>query len=198
MRQDAFCASVARHLSEFEEASGHRVDVQLIDNDEYFTNELAPYLDGEDPADVRADRMTEASSGFNDVVCGLLLSSGRILLVHRNASRLWAPNCWDAPGGHIGQGESDRDALARELLEELGIVVASDAARLVARLTGVQFDARVFVVDSWSGEPQNQAPEEHDDLAWFEEEQVFGLVLADPDLFDIIVEALHDAPGPDA
>jgi hypothetical protein len=65
-------------------------------------------------------------------------------------------------------------------------------------LTGVQFDARVFVVDSWSGEPQNQAPEEHDDLAWFEEEQVFGLVLADPDLFDIIVEALHDAPGPDA
>jgi hypothetical protein len=52
MRQDAFCASVARHLSEFEEASGHRVDVQLIDNDEYFTNELAPYLDGEDPADV--------------------------------------------------------------------------------------------------------------------------------------------------
>jgi 8-oxo-dGTP pyrophosphatase MutT (NUDIX family) len=187
MRQDAFCASVARHLSEFEEASGHRVDVQLIDNDEYFTNELAPYLDGEDPADVRADRMTEASSGFNDVVCGLLLSSGRILLVHRNA-----------PGGHIEQGESDRDALARELLEELGIVVASDAARLVARLTGVQFDARVFVVDSWSGEPQNQAPEEHDDLAWFEEEQVFGLVLADPDLFDIIVEALHDAPGPDA
>jgi multiple sugar transport system substrate-binding protein len=50
--QDAFCASVARHVSEFEEASGHRVDVQLIDNDEYFTNELAPYLDGEDPADV--------------------------------------------------------------------------------------------------------------------------------------------------
>jgi multiple sugar transport system substrate-binding protein len=50
--QDAFCASVARHVSEFEEASGHRVDVQLIDNDEYFTNKLAPYLDGEEPADV--------------------------------------------------------------------------------------------------------------------------------------------------
>lgn len=50
--QDAFCASVARHIGEFEEASGHRVDVRLIDNDEYFTNKLAPYLDGEDPADV--------------------------------------------------------------------------------------------------------------------------------------------------
>jgi len=50
--QDAFCASVARHVSEFEEASGHRVDVQLIANDEYFANKLAPYLGGESPADV--------------------------------------------------------------------------------------------------------------------------------------------------
>jgi multiple sugar transport system substrate-binding protein len=50
--QDAFCASVARHVNEFEEDSGHRVDVQLIDNDAYFTNELTPYLEGEDPADV--------------------------------------------------------------------------------------------------------------------------------------------------
>jgi len=50
--QDAFCASVARHVGEFEEASGHQVNVQLVDNDDYFTNELAPYLEGEDPADV--------------------------------------------------------------------------------------------------------------------------------------------------
>ncbi|MGA3221241.1 MAG: extracellular solute-binding protein, partial [Acidimicrobiales bacterium] len=50
--QDAFCASVERHVAEFEEASGHRVHVQLIDNDEYFSNQLTPYLDGDDPADV--------------------------------------------------------------------------------------------------------------------------------------------------
>ncbi len=50
--QDAYCASVARHVAEFEETSGHRVDVRLIDNDDYFTNELAQYLEGEDPADV--------------------------------------------------------------------------------------------------------------------------------------------------
>ena len=147
------------------------------------------------PISARADQMAEASSGFNDVVCGLLVRSGRILLVHRNATRAWAPLCWDAPGGHIEQGESDFDALARELLEELGILVASDAVRLVARLTGTHFDARVFVVDSWSGEPQNRAPEEHDDLAWFEEEQIASLVLADADLLDVIVEVLHDAAG---
>ena len=50
--QDAYCASVARHVHEFEEVSGHQVDVQLIDNDEYFSNRLSPYLSGEQPADV--------------------------------------------------------------------------------------------------------------------------------------------------
>ncbi len=50
--QDAYCASVARHVHEFEEATGHRVDVQLIDNDEYFSNQLDAYLGGESPADV--------------------------------------------------------------------------------------------------------------------------------------------------
>ena len=137
--------------------------------------------------------MAELFPEFNDVVCGLLIRSGRILFVHRNESRVWAPDRWDAPGGHIEQGESDIDALARELLEELGIVVGD--ARLVAMLTGATFDARVFVVDSWSGEPENRAPEEHDRLAWFDEGQLPGLVLADPDLLDIVVEALHQPRG---
>jgi len=50
--QDAYCASVQRHVSEFEESSGHQVDIELIDNDEYFSNQLDTYLDGEEPADV--------------------------------------------------------------------------------------------------------------------------------------------------
>jgi multiple sugar transport system substrate-binding protein len=50
--QDAYCASVARHVAEFEERSGHQVHVQLIDNDEYFANQLGPYLGGDAPADV--------------------------------------------------------------------------------------------------------------------------------------------------
>ncbi len=137
--------------------------------------------------------MAENSSEFNNVVCGLLVRSERILLVHRNESRAWAPGCWDAPGGHIEQGESDLAALAREMLEELGVVVVSEDARLVGRLTGDNYDARVFVVDSWSGEPENRAPEEHDDLSWFDEGQIFGLVLADPDILGFVGEAFRHA-----
>jgi len=50
--QDAYCASVQRHAAEFEEQSGHRVHVRLIDSDEYFSNQLGQYLSGENPADV--------------------------------------------------------------------------------------------------------------------------------------------------
>jgi 8-oxo-dGTP pyrophosphatase MutT (NUDIX family) len=139
--------------------------------------------------------MVDSDSVFNDVVCGLLVRSGRILLVHRNGTRLWARNCWDVPGGHIEQGESDFEALAREMREELGIVVAPGEARLLGRLSGTDYDARVFVVDSWSGEPENRAPKEHDDLAWFPEEQLCDLVLADPDLLEFVVGALRHEQG---
>ena len=135
--------------------------------------------------------MAASGSPFNEVVCGILVLSGRVLFVHRNAGREWAPNCWDAPGGHIEQGESDFEALRRELLEELGVLAAADDVRLVARLRGVDFDARVFLVERWSGSPENRAPEEHDDIRWFSEQELPGLVLADPDLFDIVVDHLR-------
>jgi 8-oxo-dGTP pyrophosphatase MutT (NUDIX family) len=125
----------------------------------------------------------------------LLLRGGRVLFVHRNGSRAWAPNCWDAPGGHIERGESDLEALARELKEELGIELRAADTRLVARLEGADFDARVFLVGSWSGEPENKAPEEHDDMAWLDEDHLSGLVLADRELLPIVLAALHDVAG---
>jgi multiple sugar transport system substrate-binding protein len=50
--QDAYCASVERHIDEFEEASGHTVRLRILGSDEYFTNRLDPYLTGDAPADV--------------------------------------------------------------------------------------------------------------------------------------------------
>jgi len=57
--------------------------------------------------DPKRRAVTDLTSDFDDAVCGLLIRSKRVLLVHRNESRAWAPTCWDAPGGHVEQGESD-------------------------------------------------------------------------------------------
>jgi multiple sugar transport system substrate-binding protein len=50
--QDAYCASVERHIGEFEEATGHSVRVRILASDEYFANDLDAYLTGDSPADV--------------------------------------------------------------------------------------------------------------------------------------------------
>jgi 8-oxo-dGTP diphosphatase len=134
--------------------------------------------------------VAEATGRFDDGVCGVLVRSRTVLLVHRNESRAWAPDCWDVPGGHVESGETDFEALERELREELGIVVAPNGAHVVARLSGSDFDVRVFRVESWSGDPSNRAPEEHDDLEWFRKEQLVDLALADRELLPILVAAV--------
>ena len=140
--------------------------------------------------------MPDVPLAFHDVVCGLLVRAGRILLVHRSPTRLWAANCWDAPGGHIEPGESEREALGREMREELGITIRAEDSRLVGNLTGGDYDARVFLVGRWSGEIENRARDEHDEIRWFREQELPGLVLADPDLLRIISKVLLEPHEP--
>jgi 8-oxo-dGTP diphosphatase len=54
------------------------------------------------------------------VVAGLLVSSGRILACRRRADQDHASK-WEFPGGKAEPGEDPRDALVRELREELSI-----------------------------------------------------------------------------
>lgn len=62
---------------------------------------------------------------------------------------------WEFPGGKVAPGESEADALVRELREELGITVT--ACRPFMRLAH-EYDDRIielsmWVVESFTGEP---------------------------------------------
>lgn len=124
------------------------------------------------------------------VVAGLLRRRGRALMVHRSPQRRWYPDTWDLPRGHVLDGESSRDALARELDEELGII-AEVAGERIARVQGVHFRMDIWLVDRWAGDPSNQAPLEHDALAWMTEDELSGLRLADPRLPQLLRAALN-------
>ena len=59
-----------------------------------------------------------------EVVAGLICENGRVLACQRSADAAF-PLKWEFPGGKVEEGENHKDALRRELHEELGIAVES-------------------------------------------------------------------------
>ena len=108
---------------------------------------------------------------MHEVVVGALVRDGRVLLAHRRADKRVYPNVWDLPGGVMEAGESQLDALARELHEELGVQIVTGSASPLCRLTAGPPEApallNAWLVPDWQGTPANLAPEEHHDIGWF-------------------------------
>jgi 8-oxo-dGTP diphosphatase len=125
-----------------------------------------------------------SDSGPAAIVAAVLVGDGRVLLCLRSPQRRWSPCLWDLPGGHVERGESDPIALARELREELGVTVAPAAIAATApavRIIDHEVDMRVWVVREWSGHAVNAAPDEHDEIGWFQPAQLVHLSLAHPE-----------------
>jgi mutator protein MutT len=97
------------------------------------------------------------------LVGAALVQDGKVLLGLRAAHKSLAGR-WDVPGGHVEAGENLEDALRRELAEELGIVVLCSRLHTVCLVGGV--DLAIYVVTSWTGEPEIRN-DEHERLSWF-------------------------------
>ncbi|HET7325865.1 MAG TPA: NUDIX domain-containing protein [Nocardioidaceae bacterium] len=123
------------------------------------------------------------------VVAGLLRRDQRALMVHRSPTRRWYPDTWDLPGGHVLDGEPPADALVRELEEELGIL-AEVTDEPFAHVQGADFRMDIWVIDRWTGEPDNRDSREHDALAWLTAPELAGLRLADPRIPQLLHAAL--------
>ncbi|MBP7451462.1 MAG: NUDIX domain-containing protein [Ottowia sp.] len=77
----------------------------------------------------RDDAVSGADRTVVDVAVGVLIrEDGRFLLTSRPEGKVYA-GYWEFPGGKLEAGESVEQALARELHEELGIVVAVPAVQ---------------------------------------------------------------------
>jgi 8-oxo-dGTP diphosphatase len=100
-----------------------------------------------------------------EVACGVLQDRlGRVLLAQRPEGKI-AAGYWEFPGGKVEPGETVRDALARELAEELGVKVT--AARPLIRLRHA-YSNRIVLLDTWlvtgfDGEPLSR---EGQALSW--------------------------------
>ena len=92
------------------------------------------------------------------VVAGLILRGDELLICQRTRHQPM-PLKWEFPGGKIEEGEQPRDALWRELDEELGIdaTIGDEVARIRhSYKNGGSVELRFFVVHSYQGEVENR------------------------------------------
>jgi 8-oxo-dGTP diphosphatase len=81
-------------------------------------------------------------------------ADGRVLLAQRPLGKPFA-GYWEFPGGKFEPGETPRDALTRELAEELGLIVRRAAPWLVQRFVypHAHVELHFFRVYEWEGDP---------------------------------------------
>jgi 8-oxo-dGTP diphosphatase len=78
------------------------------------------------------------------------------VLIARRPPGGHAGGWWEFPGGKLAPSESPAAALARELREEIGVIVEAASPLLTYRhdYPGRQVELHVFVVDRYAGEPR--------------------------------------------
>jgi 8-oxo-dGTP diphosphatase len=102
----------------------------------------------------------------------LLRREGKIVFVLRsNTGYMDGKYC--LPAGHVEGLESFRQATMREAEEEVGIKLSSKQLRhahTMHRHHGDHVRVDVFFeADGWTGDPVNNEPGVHSELAWFDE-----------------------------
>ena len=115
------------------------------------------------------------------VVAALILQNGKILVCQRTRHQTM-PLKWEFPGGKIETGEQPRDALRRELEEELGIdaKIGEEVARIQHKYKhGGAVELRFYVVHEFKGELENRI---FRDVQWSDRKKLPGYDFLDADL----------------
>ena len=103
--------------------------------------------------------MTEAKQ----VVAAILVQDSRVLICQRREDQAFALQ-WEFPGGKVEAGESLREALRRELQEELGIDLRDGEAQIQEEIAtvnheyaqGLSVELHFFLVHDYAGEIVNR------------------------------------------
>lgn len=123
-----------------------------------------------------------------DVVAAIIERNGKILLAQRDSHRDQA-GLWEFPGGKVEAGESQPQALMRELGEELNIDAIIGQYIATNQWNSQQRIIRLHAwhIENFSGEPVLHC---HSSLAWLTPEDAYRYPLAPADipLLDAFIE----------
>ncbi len=111
-----------------------------------------------------------------DVVCGVFVRAGRVLIVQRKPGGRHG-GYWEFPGGKVEVGESAEQALVRELAEELGVTVR--VGPLVGEFADGTIRLRGYLIHEWRGDV---VLVDHVALRWSLPAEFAGIALPQTDL----------------
>jgi 8-oxo-dGTP diphosphatase len=115
------------------------------------------------------------------VVAALIFKHEQILVCQRTRHQTM-PLKWEFPGGKIEEGEQPRDALRRELNEELGIeaTIGEEVARIRHEYkNGSAVELRFYAVREYKGELENRI---FKDMRWAIRSELPSLDFLEADL----------------
>lgn len=114
------------------------------------------------------------------VVAAVIERDGLILCARRGPGRA-LPGFWEFPGGKVEAGEGEREALAREIREELGVSIEVGAflAEVDHEYGDYKLRLRAYRARIYEGEPM---PTEHEELRWLPAARLNELQWAAADL----------------
>ncbi len=115
------------------------------------------------------------------VVAALIMLKGKILVCQRTRHQTM-PLKWEFPGGKIETGEQPRDALRRELEEELGIdaKIGEEVARIQHKYkNGGAVELRFYAVHEFQGELENRI---FRDIQWADRKRLTSFDFLEADL----------------
>ena len=86
---------------------------------------------------MKNDSRRKGAPSSKRVVAALIFKDGKILVCQRTRHQVM-PLKWEFPGGKIEEGEQPRDAMHRELEEELGIdaTIGDEVTRIIHNYSG--------------------------------------------------------------
>ncbi|MDA2437866.1 (deoxy)nucleoside triphosphate pyrophosphohydrolase [Bacillus cereus] len=99
------------------------------------------------------------------VVGAVILNSKNEVLCALRSPTMSLPDCWEFPGGKINKGEDPRDAIVREIKEELGctIIVGREVEAVVHEYENIIVHLVTYKVRIKSGTPKAL---EHSEVRW--------------------------------
>jgi 8-oxo-dGTP diphosphatase len=130
------------------------------------------------------------------MVAAALIDHGQVLLARRAPHKRWYANLWDLPGGHVEAGETEAQAVVREVSEELGVIISEPTGSAVTHLfdyasSGARIaDLSVWLVTDWIGDVKNNSPREHLELQWFVPQDLPKIEIAHAEYVSLLADIL--------